>query len=158
MLTGLAAVQDVLAQPRIALAGVSRSERDFSRYIFRELVKRGIDVVPVNPNASEIEGRKCFGSVAVVEPPVTAAIVMTSSDAAPRVVEECGAAKIPRVWLGRGINSPEAVRYCEEHGITYVNGECPMMFLPGGEWFHGLHRFVKDCCRILSKVERVKFS
>ena len=40
---------EFLAQRRIALVGVSRDPRDLSRTLFRELRRRGYDVVPVNP-------------------------------------------------------------------------------------------------------------
>src|SRR5512140_3348640 len=66
-----------LALPRIALVGLSRDDKDFSRMVFRELVKRGIDVVPVNPGAAELEGRPCFPRLADVRPPVQGALVMT---------------------------------------------------------------------------------
>ena len=42
---------EFLAQRRIALVGVSRNPRDLSRTLFRELRRRGYDVVPVNPDA-----------------------------------------------------------------------------------------------------------
>ncbi len=41
--------REFLAQKRIALVGVSRQEKDFSRMVLRELVRRGYDVVPSAP-------------------------------------------------------------------------------------------------------------
>ncbi len=63
------------------------------------------------------------------------------------VVQECAELHIPRVWMyragGEGAVSPQAVEFCEEHGIAVVPGECPYMFLSGEPWFHRLHGFVK---------------
>jgi hypothetical protein len=42
---------------------------------------------------------------------------------------------------GKGSVSPQAVEFCEEHGIAVVPGECPYMFLQGESWFHRLHGF-----------------
>ena len=42
-----------LGARRIAVVGVSRNEKDFSRYVLRELARRGHDVVPVNPALAE---------------------------------------------------------------------------------------------------------
>jgi predicted CoA-binding protein len=147
MLTGLAAVRDVLAQKRIALIGVSRSDRDFSRYIFRELRNRGYDVVPVNRRADSIDGAPCFPTIADVQPSVDAAIVMTSRATAEGVVRDCDAAGVKRIWLSRGVKSPSALDYCHARDITCVYGECPMMFLPEGEWFHSLHKAVRILTR-----------
>ena len=53
-------IQDFLDHKRVAVVGVSRESRDFSRGLFREFVKRGYDMVPVNPDSKEIEGRQCY--------------------------------------------------------------------------------------------------
>ena len=50
-------IDDFLAQKRIAVVGVSRNPRDFTRTMFNEFIRRGYDAVPVNPNAAEIDGR-----------------------------------------------------------------------------------------------------
>jgi hypothetical protein len=47
--TERAAIARFLAGKRIALVGVSSRTEDFSRALFRELVARGYDVVPVHP-------------------------------------------------------------------------------------------------------------
>jgi predicted CoA-binding protein len=53
-------IEDFLAENRIAMVGVSREPKGFSRMLFEELSKRGYDMVPVNPNAPEVLGRPCF--------------------------------------------------------------------------------------------------
>ena len=40
---------------------------------------------------------------------------------------------------GAGAVSAQAVKYCEEHGIAVVPGECPFMFFSDGSWFHRFH-------------------
>ena len=47
-------IKEFLAQKRFAMVGVSRSPKDFSRTLFSEFIKRGNDVVPVNPHATDI--------------------------------------------------------------------------------------------------------
>jgi hypothetical protein len=39
--------------------------------------------------------------------------------------------------------SADAVKFCEANGIAVIAGECPMMFLSGGAWFHRLHGWLK---------------
>ena len=72
---------------------------------------------------------------------------MTSPSATDAVVRDCAEAGIKRVWMYRasstGAVSPEAVKYCEEHGIAVIPGECPFMFFPGGSWFHRFHGLLK---------------
>jgi predicted CoA-binding protein len=53
-------IEAFLAQKRIAMIGISRNPKDFSASLFSELERRGYDIVPVNPKASEVMGRPCF--------------------------------------------------------------------------------------------------
>jgi predicted CoA-binding protein len=141
------AVDDFLAQKRLAVVGVSQRPKDFSRLLFHEFLERGYDVVPVNPAAQNIEGQRCFAHVQDISPPVDGVLLMTPPAVTDTVVRDCAAAGIQRVWMyratGKGAVSPEAVEFCESHGMSVIPGECPFMFLPGGAWLHRFHGMVK---------------
>ena len=142
---------DFLAQQRLAVVGVSRDPKDFSRCLFRELKKRGYDLVPVNPTGGEIEGLPCAARVQDIRPPVDGALLMTRPEVSEQVVRDCVAANIPRVWLHRGIGpgavSAAAVALCRQHGIVVVEGECPYMFLPASGFIHRTHGFFRRLAR-----------
>ena len=36
-----------------------------------------------------------------------------------------------------------AVEFCQQHGMSVVDGLCPFMFLPRTPWFHRLHGIVR---------------
>ncbi len=145
--SSLEVIQDFLAQNRIAMAGVSRDQKSFSAQLFDDLCRRGFDVVPVNPNATEINGRRCFARVQDIQPPVDAALLMTSPRATAEVVNDCIEAGIRRIWMyratGKGAVSEAALACCCEHGVHVVPGECPYMFLPKTAWYHGVHKFIR---------------
>lgn len=141
-------IADFLDHKRLAVVGVSRNANDFSRMVFRELEKQGYDVVPVNPGATEMDGKRCFAHLGEIEPPVDAALLFTPSRDSAQVVNECVAANIHHVWMhrgagGQGAVNDEAVAICREYGINCVAGECPMMFLPNNAWFHRFHGMLK---------------
>jgi uncharacterized protein len=142
----LETIEDFLAQKRIAMVGVSRQSKDFSVMLFDELCRRGYDMVPVNPNANEIRGGRCFARLQDVHPPVDGAILMTSPAASETVVRDCAEADIRRVWMyragGQGAVSAKAVEFCRANGIEVVPGECPFMFLPRAG-FHRLHGLIR---------------
>lgn len=137
-----AAIDGFLGCRRLAVVGVSRSSKDFTRLLFREFVKRGYDVVPVNPGVEEVEGRRCYARVEEIAPPVEGALVMTPAERSESVVRDCAEAGIPQVWLyratGKGAVSPEAVEFCREKGIDVMEG-CPFMFFPKPGFPHNLH-------------------
>jgi predicted CoA-binding protein len=143
----MSAIDNFLAQKRIAMVGISRQPKSFSVSLFEELCRRGYDVVPVNPKMKEVAGHHCFAHVQDIEPPVDAALLMTSAEATEAVVRDCAEAGIRRVWMyratGKGAVNAEAVQFCQEHGIEVVPGECPYMFLPGGGAIHHLHGFFR---------------
>lgn len=140
-------IEDFLSYRRLAIVGVSREPRDFSRALFDELKQRGYDIVPVNPNIDEVGGQRCYARVGDIEPRVDGAILMTPAALNEAIVRDCAAAGVPRVWMyksvGNGAVSPEAVEFCRNNGIDVIEGECPFMFLAGGSWVHGVHRFCR---------------
>lgn len=135
--------RDFLTRKRIAVVGVSRNEKDFSREVLRALVKGGYDVVPVNPGLEAAEGRTCYPRVQDARPPVEAALLLTSPAQTEEVVRDCAQAGIRQVWMHRGMGagaaSPEALRYCDAHGISVVTDLCPFMALPESGFPHRLH-------------------
>ena len=140
-------VREFLAQKRFAFVGVSRQPRDFSRMLFREFQKRQFQPVPVHPQASEIEGVKCFARVADIEPPVDSVLLMTPAAANANLAQECAAAGIKRVWFYRGglagAASATALQICEANGMRAIPGEGPFMFFEGTSWLHRFHGLVK---------------
>ncbi len=139
--------REFLRSKRIALVGVSRDGRDFSRFVLRELASRGYDVVPVNPAVREIDGRTCFPRVQDVTPRPDAALVMTAAAYSEQVVRDCLAAGVRKVWLhrgvGRGSASEAALTACAAGGIEPVVDLCPFMALPGASFPHRVHGFVR---------------
>jgi predicted CoA-binding protein len=145
--SSLEAARAFLGAGRIAVVGVSRNEKDFSRAVLRELARRGYDVAPVNPALAEAEGRRAFARVQDVSPRADAALLLTAPGEAERVVRDCLAAGVRRVWFHRGAGagaaSPAALALCAESGIDVVQGLCPFMALEGAGFPHRLHHFFR---------------
>ena len=116
----LGEIRDFLSLKRIAVVGVSRNPKDFTRSLFREFVRRGYDVVPVNPGVRQLEGRPCYARLSDVDPPVEAALLLTAPAVTDSVVRDCADAGVPRVWMYRGAGagavSRQAVCFCESRG------------------------------------------
>jgi len=146
-LASLETIEQFLAQKRFALVGISRDPKSFSAYLFAELCRRGYDIALVNPNATEVQGQKCFSRVQDITPPVEAALLMTQPAATEIAVQDCAAAGIKCAWMHRGAGpgsvSPQAIAFCKEKGIQVVAGQCPFMFLPETSGLHRLHGLLR---------------
>jgi predicted CoA-binding protein len=127
------AVGDFLAQRRIAVAGVSRTDSAApANLVYRKLRDAGYAVTPVNPHAEQVEGDACAPDLASIDGGVDGVVVATPPGEAEKIVQECAALGIRRVWMhrsfGQGSVSDAAVARCHEHGIRVIAGACPMMF------------------------------
>jgi predicted CoA-binding protein len=125
-------VERFLGGRRIVVAGVSREGNQPSNAIFRRLRESGYEVLPVNPQAEEVEGVPCYDAVSSVPGDIDGVVLATHPDVATDIVGQCAERGVPRVWFhrsfGQGSVSDEAVRACEGHGIEAIVGGCPMMF------------------------------
>jgi predicted CoA-binding protein len=143
MAATLKQIDAFLALKRIAVVGVSRNPKETSYMLWQELRQRRYDAVPVNPAATELDGKPCFASVRDIDPPVEGALIMTTAAVAEQVLDDCAAAGIRHVWLykglGGGATSTATIAAAERHGLDAVVGLCPYMFLPGTPAFHSIH-------------------
>ena len=143
----LETIEAFLAQKRIAMVGISREPKSISVALLKELCRRGYDIVPVNPKAPSVNGHRCFARVQDIDPPVTAALLMTSPQITESVVADCFAAGIKQVWMyragGNGAVSAKALEFCNTKGMEVIPGQCPFMFLPGAAGVHRFHGFIR---------------
>lgn len=144
-MTSIRIIQDFLARRRLAIVGVSRDPRDFSRTIFREFQSRQYEVFPVNPLISLVDDHHCFSELKEINPPVESVLIMTPPSVSEDVVHQCRDIGVKSVWLysaaGAGASSPYAISFCKEHHIDVIEGHCPMMFLSDTGLIHRVHRF-----------------
>ena len=144
-------IQDFLASETIAVVGVSHTKKGFGYTVYSDLKKNGYTVYPVNPNAADIDGEQCYPNVKSLPGKVDAAILVIPPSQTEAVVREISEAGIPRVWMQRGAESEEAIKHCEEKGVSVVSGECILLFLTPRAFPHNIHRWVRESFGTLPK-------
>lgn len=121
-----------LSSKRIAVAGVSRSGDQPANAIFRKLRDAGHDVVPINPQASQLEDVACYPDLASVPGEIDALMVVAHPDVAEDLVRQANARGIRQIWFhrsfGAGSISASALNACSALGIRPIVGGCPLMF------------------------------
>jgi predicted CoA-binding protein len=157
MPTAQAAIDDFLAQKRIAVAGVSREPggKHGGNIVYQRLKERGYEVFAVNPNTDTVEGDPCFHDLASIPGGVDAVVIATAPADAPSVARECEALGITRVWMhrsfGGGSVSKEAHDLCRQNGIASIAGGCPLMYGPTSD---GGHRAMKSVLGLFGRLPR----
>ncbi len=156
MVTAQQAIDDFLAQPRIAVAGVSREATGHGgNVVYKRLRDRGYQVFAVNPNADTIEGDTCYRDLRSIPGGVDAVMIATAPGAAESVARECKELGITRVWMhrsfGAGSVSAEAHEFCRANGIASIAGGCPLMY---GKTSDGGHRVMRWWLGLLGRLPR----
>ena len=150
------AAEDFLACRRIAVTGVSREAKEHGgNIVYKRLRERGYDVFAVNPNATTLEGDTAYPDLRSIPGGVEAVVVATRPDRAEATVREAADLGVRRVWMhrsfGAGSVSPEATAVGREHGMTVIDGGCPLMFGPTSD---GFHRVMCPVLKLTGKVPR----
>jgi len=142
-------IHDFLAQKRIAVAGVSRqkSHHPAGNLIYNRLKTTGHEVFAVNPNMQTFEGDRCYPDLQSIPGGVDGVVIITRPETTERIVRDCSAAGIRRVWMHRAMAkrssvSPAAVEYCRQHDISVIAGACPMMYGHGVDFGHTCQRWI----------------
>src|SRR5215831_9928370 len=126
------AAAEFLANKRVAVTGVSRQPKDHgSNVVYKRLRDRGYEVFAVNPNAEEVEGDRCYHDLRSIPDGVDAVVIATRPEIAETTMRECAELGIKRVWMHRGPGtgsvSALAASYGRDHGVTVIDGGCPLM-------------------------------
>ena len=141
------ATSEFLAKKRIAVTGVSRSPGSHgSNAVYQRLRARGYTVFAINPNADVVEGDPCYHDLKSVPGGVEAVVIATRPETAEATMRECVDLGVGYVWMHHGPGassvSEAATQYGRQHGITVIDGGCPLMFGPTADFGHKAMRFV----------------
>lgn len=134
-------VQDFLAQKKIAVVGVSDKRETGCNGAYHRFKDAGYAVSAVNPRISTFEGAPCYPDLKSIPEKPDAVFILANPKVTEQIVQQCVDLGIQRVWMhcmmgtkpglaaGMTSVSPDAVRMCQENGITVIPGACPNQYL-----------------------------
>ena len=133
---------------RIAVTGVSRAPKGHgSNAVYKRLRDRGYEVFAINPNADEVEGDRCYHQLKDIPGGVDAVVMATRPETVEETMRDCVDLGITKAWMhrafGAGSVNAEATRFGREHGVTVIDGGCPLMFAPTTDFGH---KIIKLMC------------
>jgi uncharacterized protein len=143
-------IDDFLAQPLLAVAGVSRDTKKFGRTVYKDLKHKGYRVFAINPTVDTILGDPCYPNLAALPEKPGGVVTVVPPEATEKLVREAAQLGIARVWMQQGSESPNAIEFCQKNGIQVVYGECIMMFAVAG-FPHNVHKWVNQLTGKLPK-------
>ena len=113
-------IRKIYLMKNIAVVGMSKNQDKAAHYVPKYLIEQGFNVIPVNPTATEILGRKCYPTLLDVPDTVDIVDVFRPSDQLMPVMEESVKIKPNVIWLQEGIHNKEAEDVARKAGIPLV--------------------------------------
>lgn len=118
-------LREILALDTIAVVGCSTSPGKDAHEVPSYLIEQGYDVVPVNPFAEEIFGRRAYDSLSTVPADVDVVDVFRPSEEVSGIVDKAIEREdVDVVWTQLGIRDDEAARRAERAGKRVVQDRC----------------------------------
>ncbi|MFC7020635.1 MULTISPECIES: CoA-binding protein [Haloarcula] len=118
-------LREILERERVAVVGCSTTPGKDAHEIPKYLLDQGYDVIPVNPFADEVLGRKAYDSLADVPGEIDIVDVFRPSEEVSDIVDAALARDEDAViWLQLGIHDDDAVERAERAGRQVVQDRC----------------------------------
>ena len=111
----------------IAVVGMSRDPAKAAHSVPQYMMERGYNIIPVNPIASEILGRRTYSYVSDIKSKVDIIDVFRpSKDLYPVIEDSIKKPGISVIWLQEGIHNVEAEKIALDNKIDVVFNRCIM--------------------------------
>ena len=110
-----------------AVVGASRDPKKYGYQVYKDLKEAGYKVYPVNPNADEILGDRCYPDLGDLPTKPDVVDVVVPPKVTEEIVKTCKRLGITRVWMQPGSESETAIKFCNENSINMVHGICVMV-------------------------------
>jgi uncharacterized protein len=144
-------IDDFLMPRKFAFAGLSRNPKSFSRQAFASLSEKEYEIIPVNPNTEEIEGKKCYKSIEELPRDVDRILFMTPKSETDKLFTKAIERGMKSIWIQQGSETKETIDLAKEKNFdNLVSKHCIFMFTePTG--IHKFHRFIMKLIGLLPK-------
>jgi predicted CoA-binding protein len=131
-----------LSNEPIAMAGVSRNPKKFGRVAYEDLQRKGMALIPVNPNMESINGTRCYPSIRELPEQVDALLVMTNKSQTASVVRDALDKGIRNIWIQQSSETPEVMTMIRDEPVNVITRQCILMHYKPDS-FHKFHRNLK---------------
>ncbi len=118
-------ISDILKKYKnVAVIGMSKNPEKDAYRIPEVLIKNGFNIIPVNPTADEILGRKSYKKLSEVPEPIDIVDVFRPSEDVPNYVDDVIRLKPKVFWEQLGIHNSGAEEKIAAAGIRIVYDRC----------------------------------
>jgi predicted CoA-binding protein len=115
-------IREFMDQKKFAVVGATDNPEKYGNTIFKNLRDRGYEIFPVNTKLEELEGIPVYHTLSDIPEKVDVVDFVVPPKVTEELLKECKKLGLNRIWLQPGSESDEAVKYCEDNGMTVLYG------------------------------------
>jgi predicted CoA-binding protein len=146
-----AQIDSFLEKKKLAVAGVSRNEKKFGHVIFKELSKKGYEVLPINPNSDSIGNTPCYPDVESLPKDVDSILIATPKFNTDEILRSSINRGIKNIWVQQASNTKDTLSIAKEYDVEIIHDKCIFMFTEPIQGFHKFHRTINHIFGALPK-------
>ena len=120
-------IQEFMKQKKFAVVGATDNPEKYGNQIVKNLKNRGYEVYPVNPRLKNLEGFRCYPSLADIPVKVDVVDFVVPPKATEGILRQCLELGLNRIWLQPGSESENAISFCHENNLKVVHSVCVML-------------------------------
>ncbi|MFP4527649.1 MAG: CoA-binding protein [Candidatus Kapaibacterium sp.] len=135
-------IDDFMASKNVAVVGLSRNPKSFSRSVADSLREKGFKLFGVNPNAENINGVKCYNSIGELPAEADRLLILTSKAGTETIMPEVVKSRFSHIWIQQTADTPKVLEMAADSDKNIISGKCIMMFSEPVNGIHGFHKFL----------------
>jgi predicted CoA-binding protein len=117
----------------VAVIGASSNRRKFGNKALRAFEHQGYTVIPVNPNATEVEGLRAYPSVLDYPGAIDMATVYVPAAAGVGVMDDLKRKGVPEIWLNPGADDHAVIERARQLGLNVIQA-CSILGIGETPW------------------------
>jgi predicted CoA-binding protein len=118
-------IRDIYKLKNIAVVGMSPTDGKPSNYVPKFLIEKGYNVIPVNPNYSNILNKKSYSKVSEISENIDIVDIFRKSEDALSVIKDSiDKEGVKVIWMQKGIYSKEGEALASNKGIKVLYNRC----------------------------------
>jgi len=108
----------------VAVVGLSTDPNRPSHRVAKYLISQGYKVIPVNPDAQEILGKRSYTNLSSIPEPIEIVDIFRRSEEVMPIVDEAIKIGAKVVWMQEGVINEKAASIAGNAGLQVVMNRC----------------------------------
>ncbi|MEM0304769.1 MAG: CoA-binding protein [Saccharolobus sp.] len=119
----------LLKYKNIATVGFSKDPSKAAFQVPKFLLNHGYNVIPVNPSANEILGKKSYPTILDIPEKIEVVEIFRPSNEVPKIVDQVlervkKAGDVKVIWMQEGIRNNESAEKARKAGLIVIQDRC----------------------------------